>query len=102
MAETLKVLAQVSLVASTLTDVYTVPASTTTAVSSIVVCNQDAFSATFRLSVAVLGAADDPKQYLYYDTEIPANDTFVAKIGITLGYTISVGDVLQAYTSGPS
>ena len=96
MAETLKVLYQSNPPASVLTDLYTAPSQAT--VSSIVVCNQSSTDATFRLSVAVAGASDDPKQYLYYGTWLPGNDTFIATIGITLGST----DVIRIYATSAS
>jgi hypothetical protein len=95
MAQTLKVLAQVNPAATTLTTLYTVPAVTTASVSSLVVCNQAGSSATFRVSIQVAAAADNAKQYLYYDTSVDANDTFVATIGITLG----AADVVKIYAS---
>ena len=70
--------------ATTLTDLYTVPASTQTVVTSVIVVNRGATSTTFRISLAPLGAADATSQYLYYDLTIAANDTFVATIGVTL------------------
>lgn len=93
MAETRKTLGQEALPATTLTDVYTVPGATSAVVSSISVCNRAASDTTFRLSVAQAGAADATEQYLYYDVTLPANDTFVATIGVTLAAT----DVVRAY-----
>lgn len=87
MAQTLKVLGQVATSATTETDLYVVPASTTAAVSSVVVCNRGASATTFRISVSVDGAVTANKDYLYYDVSIGANDTFIATIGITLGDT---------------
>lgn len=98
MAETRKILGQAALAATTLTDVYTVPGSTQAVVSSVVVCNRSGSATTFRLSLAVAGAADANKQYLYFDVALPANDTFVATIGIALG----AADVVRAYTAGSS
>lgn len=94
-SETRKVLGQVALGATALTAVYTVPALTQAVVSTITVCNKNAASATFRLSVAVAGLADDPKQYLYYDLPLIGNDSFVATLGIALG----AGDIIKAYAS---
>lgn len=93
--QTLKVLAQVNPSATTLTTLYTVPAATSTAISSIVVCNQAAADATFRISIQIAAAADNAKQYLYYDTTVGANDSFVA----TLGITIAATDVVKIYAS---
>lgn len=98
MAQTLKVLGQVNPSATTLTTLYTVPAATSVSVSSIVVCNQAGSAGSFRISIQVAAAADNAKQYLYYDTPIAANDTFIATLGITLATT----DVLKIYASSTS
>lgn len=95
MAEVRKVLGQLNPGATALTAIYTVPAATQAVVSSITVCNESAAAATFRVSVAVAGAADNAKQYLYYDLSLPGNDTFIATIGLALGAT----DVVRAYAS---
>ena len=85
--DTLKVLAQSNPSAATWTNAYTVPAATSATVSSIVVANRSAVATSFRISVAVAGAADGPKQYLYYDVAINGNDSFAATLGITLAAT---------------
>lgn len=95
MAQTLKVLAQSKPAATTLTDAYTGPASTSTTISSIVITNQSATATSFRVSVSVAGAADTTAQYLYYDVPIGGNDTFVSTIGITLAAT----DVVRVYAT---
>lgn len=95
MADTLKVLGQSALAATTLTDVYTVPSLTSATVSTITICNRGSTSCTFRLSVAIAGASDTNSQYVYYDMPLPADDTFVATIGMTLG----AADKIRAYAS---
>ena len=95
MADTQKVLGQVNPVAVTLTTLYTVPGATSTVVSSLVVCNQAATDATFRVSVQIAAAVDNAKQYIYYDTTVAANDSFVATVGLTLAAT----DVVKVYAS---
>ena len=95
MADVSKVLAQLNPLAATLTTLYTVPAATSAVVSSIVVANRSATATSFRLSIAVAGAADNNIQYLYYDVPIDGNDTFVATIGATLATT----DVIRAYAT---
>ena len=65
MAQTLKVLGQVVPSAATLTTAYTVPSSTSTVLSSIVVSNNSATATSFRIALRVAGAAIDPKHYLY-------------------------------------
>jgi hypothetical protein len=92
-AETQRVLGQSAPAAGTLSDTYTAAAKAVC--SSIVVCNRENADTQFRISVAVNGAADTAKQYLYYDLPLFALDTFIATIGITLG----VGDVVRCYSA---
>lgn len=76
--------------AGVLTDCYTAPGKVV--VSSFTACNQSkTIDANIRMSVVVAGAADEAKQYIYYDLPLFAADTFIATIGITL----SAGDVLR-------
>lgn len=96
MTESLKVLAQLVPASTTLTDFYTVPAATTTSASSVTVCNQNgAINILFRISIAIGGVVDDPKQYLYFDLPLGSNDTFVATIGLSLG----TGDIVRVQSS---
>lgn len=81
--------------ATTLTDLYTVPSSTSAVCSTITVCNQSATATSFRISVAPAGAADATSQYLYYDVAIPGNDTFATTIGVALATT----DVIRVYNT---
>lgn len=93
--QTPKNLIQTALAATTLTDLYDVPAATSTVVSSVVVCNRGGTIATFRLAVALAGASDASEQYLYYEQPIEPNDTFIATIGMTLQAT----DVIRGFAS---
>ena len=95
MADSIKVLGQVSPSATTLTDLYTVPAQAQTTVSSITVCNTGSSAVTIRISVAVANAADNVKQYVYYDYVIGAKDTLLIVIGMTLNET----DRVKVYAS---
>jgi hypothetical protein len=95
MAETIKVLGQSNPSATTLTDVYTVPALKSTVVSTITVCEKGGATATYRISVAVTGAADTAKQYVVHDTALAANETKTYTLGITLAAT----DVIRVYAS---
>lgn len=95
MAEVYKVLGQAALAATTLTDVYTVPAGKSAVVSTVFICNRSAGAVATRLSVAVAGAADDNKQYIYYGLSIPANDS----ISLTAGITLAATDVFRAYAA---
>jgi len=84
--------------ATTEDDLYTVPGATRATCSSIVVCNRGATDATFRLYVAIAGAAATNAQYLYYDLAIQANDTFTA----TLGFAMATTDVFRVFASNAS
>lgn len=94
MADTPKVLAQSYPAVATLTDAYTVPANTKTVASTLKVCNQSSQPTKFRVSVAVAGAADAAKQYLYYDEPLAANSTFSA----TEGWSLAATDVVRVYS----
>ena len=93
MAQVLKVLGQSAPLAATLTDLYTVPALTSSVGSSITVCNRSATATSFRVAIRPLGAAIADEHYIYYDVAIPGNDTFIATIGVTLATT----DVVSVY-----
>lgn len=94
MADTNKILGQAALAATTLTDVYTVPGSTSAVISTISICNRGA-ATTFRVSVAIAGASDTVAQYTHYDVPIAANDSFL----ITAGYTLATTDKIRAYAA---
>jgi len=94
MGEALKVLGQSAPAATTLTALYTVPAATSVTASSLVVCNQNVAKIKFRVSVAVAGAADAPKQYLYYDVEVLGKNSFT----FTIGFTLAATDVVRVYS----
>ena len=98
MAEALKILGQSKPAAGVLTAAYTVPAATTTVVSTITVCEQAGVATSFRLSAAVAGAADTPSQYLVYNAPLKANETLALTLGITLG----IADVVRVSSLGGS
>lgn len=76
-------------------NVYTVPAGTSTVVSTIVLCNRSASALTFRLAVRPAGATIANQHYIAYDTAIAANDSVM----LTLGLTLAATDVITVYTS---
>ena len=98
MAQTYKVLGQINPAAATLTTLYTVPASTSTIVSTISICNQANTAATFRIAVRPAGAGIAAQHYINYDTPISGNDTITLSLGITLAAT----DVISANVSTTS
>jgi hypothetical protein len=63
--------------------------------STITICNRSATPTTFRVSVRVAGAADDNKQYLYYDTPIDGNTT----VALTGGLTLAATDIVSVYAT---
>lgn len=68
-------------------DLYTVPASTQTVVSTINVANITANAATYRIFVRVAGATAANSQALVYDASAAANSTTAITIGVTLNAT---------------
>nr|DAL22184.1 MAG TPA_asm: structural protein [Caudoviricetes sp.] len=95
MATTYKVLAQSAPSATTATDIYTVPSATQTVISSIVVANRAATSATYRIAVRPNGASLANQHYVAYDVTVGASDSTT----ITLGITVDAADVLTVYAS---
>ena len=95
MSDIIKVLGQLDCAATTQETLYTVPDLTQTTVSSFLACNRTGSAITFRLRINVAGAADNDKQFLYYDKSVAANTTFTAVIGMCLGQK----DVLATYSS---
>lgn len=95
MATTYKVLGQLAPPATTASNLYTVPNSTQTVVSTISVCNQSSSDGTFRIAIRPSGATLAAQHYLYYDSPIVANDG----IAITIGITLAATDVVTVYAS---
>lgn len=93
-----KVLGQVIPSASTLTNLYTVPAATSTIVSTLAICNQTASAKTFRIAVKKLGVSISDEMYIAYDSPIAASDS----IFLTIGITLSATDVVSVYSAGGS
>jgi hypothetical protein len=92
---TYKTLGQAAPAATTSTDLYTVPASTSAIVSTVVITNRSTSPATFRLSQSLAGAALANKDYLVYDAAIPGSGF----ITLTLGITMATTDKLRVYAS---
>lgn len=88
-----RVLGQQSPAAATLVALYTVPAGGSAVISSVSVCNRAATPTTFRVSVAVAGAADAGVQYVFYDVPLAGLSTVMLTAGLTLG----AADVLRVY-----
>ena len=84
-----------TLTATTNPNLYTVPALTSTVVSTIVVCNQAATAATYRIAVRPTGTAVDTRHYIVYGATVAANDT----TALTLGITLATTDIVTVYAS---
>ena len=97
MATNYKILGQVAPAANVSggTQLYLVPASTSAVVSTIAICNRGTSAATYRIAIREDNAALDNKQYLAYDTAIPANTTTT----FTLGVTLSAADTISVVAS---
>lgn len=93
-----KVLAQSNPAATTNTTLYTVPAATSTVVSTITICNQTSSQQSYRIAVRPAGAAIAAQHYVAYDVPIQANDT----TALTLGMTLATTDVITIYSSSAS
>ena len=93
--EAYKVLGQSDPLAATLTDAYTVPASTEAVVSTIMIANRSTVKTQFRISVAVAGAASVNKQFIAFDVDITGNNMQEVTVGITLG----AGDVVRVFAT---
>lgn len=93
---TYKVLGQSNPAATTETTLYTVGSANGAVVSSIVVCNQSASTATYR--IAIRPSADSStaaKHWIVYGASVNANDSTI----LTIGVTMAQSDKIQIYAS---
>ena len=88
-------LGQSAPLATTSTDVYTVPAATEAVISTIIIANRAGTAGTFRLAVRPDGAAISNVHYIAYDVAIAANDSTT----LTLGITLNAADVVTVQCS---
>jgi len=93
MALTYKVLGQSNPSATTATTLYTVPSATSSIVSTLSVANIGSTATTFRVAVRPAAATLANQHYLAYDVSIPANDTTI----LTLGLSLATTDVVTVY-----
>ena len=98
MATVEKILGQSAPGATTSTKIYTVPASTSTVISTITICNKSATATSFRISVspADSGTGTTDGQYLYFDYPVEGNMTVrLDNLRITLATT----DTMYVYNT---
>ena len=98
MPTTYKILGQSNPALTSSTDLYTVPLSRSAVCSTLNVANLASSNGTFRIAVIPSGSSIQAKNYLSYDTTVPANDSIALTIGITLGQF----DKVQVYASSIS
>jgi hypothetical protein len=87
MAKSYKELASSNPVANTYTELYQVPASTSTVLSTISVCNAASAAGTFRLGItesATAASAIAFAEHFVFDTAIAANDAVMLTLGISM------------------
>jgi hypothetical protein len=94
MAVAYKVLGQAFLTNTFGSNVYTVPAATSSVISTINLCNQASVPSTFSIAIRPAGAALANQHYIALNTPIPALDAIALTLGITLGNT----DVVQVFS----
>lgn len=94
-----KVLGQSYPNATTLTTLYTVPASTDTVVSSINVANLGGNQDSVRVAIRPAGASIANEHYIAYNVPLAAG----AVLQLTSGFTLDATDVISVYsTTGTS
>ena len=89
---------QVNPSATTETQLYLVPASTSAVVSTITICNQTSSAATYRIAVVKSGGATSPAaalSWIVYGATVAGTDT----TALTLGITLATGDQIRVYSS---
>lgn len=94
MATIYKVLGQVAPTATTNTNLYTVPASTSAVCSTLSICNRGV-SATVRVAVRPAGSSISNQHYIAYDVPVSQYDS----VFLTLGVTLAATDVVTVYAS---
>ena len=90
-----KVLGQSNPSAATNTTLYTVPAATSTVISTLCICNRSATSTTYRVAIRVAGSALSDEEYIVYDATAPGNDS----VYLTLGIALAATDVVTVYAT---
>ena len=96
MATTYKILGRKASAATTMEELYAVPSSTSTVVSTITVCNRASAARTYRIALKPATATTlATEHYIAYDVTIAANDT----VALTMGLTLATGNSIQVYAS---
>jgi len=94
MASAYKILGQAAPANTSNADLFTVPASHSYVVSSLVVTNTTTTAATARAFARIAGATAAASNAMLYDVSVPANSTATFSLGMTFAAT----DVLTIQT----
>ena len=90
MAAAYKILGQTLPTANTLSNVYVVPAATSTILNTITICNQSAANANVDIVIRPINEALANKHYILKQVQIPRADTLIMSPGITLNSAVIV------------
>lgn len=93
-----KVLAQSAPGNTALINVYTVPVTTNTIVSTLMVCNRGNANAQYNIAVVPGGASIANQHYVAFNATCPANDTITITVGMSLAATDNIA--VQANSAG--
>jgi len=86
------ILGQSDLIATTVTDVYTVPVGVLASLN-VNVCNRNATVVNIRLALSSVSGVQSASEYIEYDVAIEPNGV-IERTGITM----AAGDILTAYS----
>lgn len=92
-----KVLGQINPSATTETQLYLVPASTSAVVSTLMICNQASTAATYRIAVVKSGGTVPAAalSWVVYNATVGSSDS----TALTLGLTLATGDQIRVWAS---
>ena len=90
-----KVLGQSNPSATTLTTLYTVPASTSTILSTLAIANLSTSAITFRVAIRPAGATVANQHNIQYYAIFASNDS----VFLTLGVSLAATDAVSVYAS---
>ena len=98
-----KVLGQSNPASTTNTTLYTCPATASAVVSSLTIANlSTAAATTYRVAVRPAGATIANQHYVAFDAPLPAADTTILTLGVTLGgsdvVTVYAGNTAVAFS----
>ena len=93
-----KVLAQSAPSSTSIANVYTVPSSTNTIISTLMICNRATVNASYNIAVVPGGATIANQPFITFNSVVPANDSIALTVGMALAATDNIA--VQANTTG--